>query len=273
MKPRTDVCVHCDRFREQIRFARNEEECSKASKALSAHLESARDEREFYRDAIDVAKEDEHTCHLTFDFAQQLELPHHTRQVGPIYFKVHFRVQLFGICNEAMRSQHNYIFHEGQSIGADGAKAHGPNAVVSMLDHYLGRNCATQKKLLLHADNCVGQNKNKTAVSYLLRRTMTGQSDEIELAFMRVGHTRCSVDGYFGLLKQRFRSSDVDTMDDVSTVIDSSCAANEAITYSWDWRCWDDFLAAIYKPIKGIRAYQHFRFSSSDPGVVHVREG
>lgn len=272
MKPRTDVCVHCDRHREQIKFARNEEEFSAASKALASHLESARDERAYYRDTIDTAKEDNETCHLTFDFAKQLELPQHSRQVGPIYFKVRFRVQLFGICNEAEKQQHNYFFHEGQSIGTDGSKAHGPNAVISMLDNYLSKHCAGKKNLLLHADNCVGQNKNKTVIGYLLWRTMTGRNDTIELSFMRVGHTRCSVDGYFGLLKQSYRANDVDTMDDVVRVIDASCVANHAVPFDWSWRPWDDFMSAYFNPIKGIRKFQHFRVSSAEPGVVHVRD-
>ena len=29
---------------------------------------------------------------------------------------------------------------------------------------------------------------------------------------MSVGHTRCTVDGYFGLLKKKVRNSDIDTM-------------------------------------------------------------
>ena len=64
---------------------------------LQQHLQLADDEQQYYKSAIadatasfeqdgDAARE----VHLTFDFAQQLEVPHNTRQVGPIYFKSRF---------------------------------------------------------------------------------------------------------------------------------------------------------------------------------------
>ena len=92
MKPRTDVCVHCDKLREQMKLSRNEEELSEAAKALARHLETAQEEWQYYRDSIDTARENATTCHLTFDFAQQLELPYYVRQVGPLYFKLYFKV-------------------------------------------------------------------------------------------------------------------------------------------------------------------------------------
>ena len=36
-------------------------------------------------------------CHYTFNFVEQL-LPNHALQVGPLHFKVPYRVQLFGVC-------------------------------------------------------------------------------------------------------------------------------------------------------------------------------
>ena len=43
-------------------------------------------------------------------------------------------------------------------------------------------------------------------------------------------------------------------------------------SYSWKWRSWDTFLLNYFKPLKGIRKLHHFRFSSSNFGVVHVKE-
>ena len=171
--------------------------------------------------------------YLTFDFAQQLELPYHTRQVGPIYFQVRYHVQCFGVCEESAHRQHNYLFHESQCIGKDGKNS--PNAVLSMLHTHLSR-YAISRKLCFHADNCVGQNKNRTVVGYMLWRCMCGLSDEVELNFMQVGHTRCAVDGYFGALKKKFRSLDMDSMDDVEVTVNSSCEANRAVVFDWEWR-------------------------------------
>ena len=40
--------------------------------------------------------------HYTFDFAQQVFLPYHSRQVGPLYYKVPVCVQIFGISNDGI---------------------------------------------------------------------------------------------------------------------------------------------------------------------------
>ena len=53
--------------------------------ALRSHISLAQEERQYYRDIVDGAKasldEAEGKVHYTFDFAQQLELPFHTRRV------------------------------------------------------------------------------------------------------------------------------------------------------------------------------------------------
>ena len=92
-------------------------------------------------------------CHYTFDFAQMLHIPYHARQVGPLYFKSPLKVQLFGICNDANKQQVNYLFSESESIGPNGSKAHGPNAVISMLHHYFHVHSLQEASCHLHADN------------------------------------------------------------------------------------------------------------------------
>ena len=275
MKPRSDVCYICDKHREAIRVSKTEEETQAASSELAEHLQHAHLERAFYNKSIETAKAEHakpepNLKHITFDFAQQLEVPQHTRQVGPLYFKSRFRIQLFGVCDEAAQRQINFTFHEGETIGQDGARSHGPNAVISMLDHYLDNYCQ-ERVLAMHADNCVGQNKNRSVIAYLAWRVLVGLSDELSLSFMRVGHTRCSVDGYFGLLKKSFRSNEVDSMADCVKMIDDSCGANEALRFSWSWREWDAFLARFFGPIKGIATYQHFSVTRDAPGQVTMK--
>lgn len=277
MKPRTDVCAWCEKLREATRKARTEEKIGEATGGLTQHLMQAGKERQYYKAKIEQAnghaqEQDPTMVHITFDFAQQLELPQHTRQVGPIYFKSRFKVQLFGVCNEAAKKQTNFLFHEGESIGSDGKKAHGPNSVISMVHHYLRKQCSSAKIISMHADNCVGQNKNKSVMAFICWYVMHGYAEEVIISFMRVGHTRCSVDAKFGRLKQQFRNSEVDSMDDVVSAVDSSCAANDALRYSWLWRVWDSFLADFFSPIRGIRNYQHFRATKAKPGVLFVKE-
>ncbi|XP_061189999.1 uncharacterized protein LOC133197826 [Saccostrea echinata] len=78
-----------------------------------------------------------YNVHYTFDFAQQLTIPHHARQEGQLYFTSPRKVQLFGVCMEGGKKQYNYLFDEDQMIGVDGTKAHGLNTVITLLHHTL----------------------------------------------------------------------------------------------------------------------------------------
>ena len=69
--------------------------------------------------------------------------------------------------------------------------------MISMIHHYL--EVHGKKELNFHADNCVGQNKNKTVL-----------------------------DACFGLLKKRYRSSDCDTMEHLKTTVELSSRSNVA---------------------------------------------
>ena len=70
-----------------------------------------------------------------------------------------------------------------------------------MLHHYLAEHSRNEPRLHFHADNCVGQNKNKTVLAYFMWCTIVGLSEEVTLSFMRVEHTQRVVDACFGLLK------------------------------------------------------------------------
>ena len=141
-------------------------------------MEAANEARDHYRESIKTAKEDIAEAdaegsavpqfeHITFDFAQQATAPHHAREVGALYFKVPLRIQIFGMVMETVPAQHNYLFDEHQAIGKEGARAYGPNAVISMLHHHLDHHSKGSPSLCLHADNCCGQNKNRSVLGYL----------------------------------------------------------------------------------------------------------
>ena len=104
--------------------------------------------------------------HYTFDFAQNVSLPHTARRVGPLYFKTPRKVQLFGICSEAIPKQVNYLLDEADTIGEDGKKSHNPNTVVSLLHHFFDVYVQDEEECYLNADNCAGQNKKQN--SYIL---------------------------------------------------------------------------------------------------------
>ena len=279
MTPRTDVCVYCEKFRVQLKTAVHEEEKVKVTSEFSAHLEEAQKERDNYLTSMKKAESTliEHKegplsyAHYTFDFAQCVHIPHHARQVGPLYFKTPRKIQIFGICCDSNKKQHNYLIDENCSIGTNGTKTHGPNSVVSMLDHYFDTHGLNETTCHLHCDNCVGQNKNNCVAGYLAWRTITGKNQEITLSFMRVGHTRCLVDGHFGLIKKIYRQCDTDTLDQMVEVVQRSSTNNLTQLCTWEWRDWDYFFKKLFKRIPYITKCQHFRFAATKPGQVFVR--
>ena len=264
------------------------------SSAFAAHVHAAQRERDNYKQrTVDARQELEPHLpitlgqkilsmkkqHYTFDFAQQLFLPCQSRQVGPLYFKVPYRVQLFGVCNEGLPLQINYLIGKHDSIGENGSKTHGPNTVISCLHHYFEEHGIGERVSFLHADNCAGQNKNRTFMAYLSWRTVVGLHDRIEMSFMIAGHTRCTVDGCFGMVKRKYRRSDCNTIQQLADIISSSAHGNKAqLTRNIrgeqqvTWYAWDAYFMEHFKPLKGISKLLHFVFDKDQPGVVQVRE-
>lgn len=279
MTPRTDVCHYCEEYRVLISKAINEDDKLRFSQEFKEHVEEAQKERQHYLDSIKKGEESIAStsdgppsyCHYTFDFAQMLQVPYHSRQVGPLYFKVPLKVQLFGICNDSNKQQVNYMFSESESIGPNGTKAHGANAVISMLHHYFEKYSLREEHCHLHADNCVGQNKNRYIIAYLMWRVVTGKNKRITLSFMRVGHTRCMVDGNFGLIKRVYRRSDIDTVTQLGDVVSRSATTNIPQFYPWEWREWDTMLSKLFTAVKGIRKFQHFILSEEMAGKVIMK--
>ena len=136
-----------------------------------------------------------------------------------------------------------------------------------MLHHYLS-SADVKPSLSLHTDSCTGQNKNKSVLAYLMWRCLTGLSNDIELSFMRVSHTRCAVDSYFGLLKQKWRAKENGTLGNVEEAVNSSCSANQAVMCSRDWLKRDSFQSQWLRPICGITKFQHFKISTAN--ATHI---
>ena len=60
---------------------------------------------------------------------------------------------------------------------------------------------------------------------------------------MRVGHTRCMVDGNFGLLKKAYRHSDIDAVSQLASMVNRSSSTNQAQLFQWQWMEWDSWLS------------------------------
>jgi hypothetical protein len=218
------MCITCEDNKKEINAsAASGDEDRKLDSLMIArdHILAAKKERDYYRDTILQAKKHLHKImpngkfgkdnnskmHYSWDFAQQIHFPYEDHQVGPIYFKSPRIAQLFGVCCEALPQQVNYLIDEADfnDKGAD--------TVISLLDHYFDHYGLEEDHAFFTADNCIGQNKNNALLQYLMYRVLSGKHKSITLSFMLVGHTKFSPDGYFGLIKKKYRRSKVYTYD------------------------------------------------------------
>jgi len=67
------------------------------------------------------------------------------------------------------------------------------------------------------------------------------------MSFMQVDHTRCLVDGHFGLMKKIYRQSDTDALSEMAEVVHQSNASNTAQLYDWQWCDWDTLFQCLTK--------------------------
>ena len=76
-------------------------------------------------------------------------------QPRPIYFKTPHKCGIFGVMCEGVPRQVNYLIYEAATVGR------GANATISYVHHFFSRHGLGETDVHLHADNCVGQKKNK----------------------------------------------------------------------------------------------------------------
>ena len=92
---------------------------------------------------------------------------------------------------------------------------------------------------------------------------------------MIAGHTRCLVDGCFGLLKLSFQRSDNFTIEQLAEVVNTSAACNIAQLYPGStiaWRMWDVFFGGHFKPLPGVSKAHYFTFEACRPGQVLIKQ-
>lgn len=178
---------------------------------------------------------------------------------------------MFGVHCEAIPRQINFLTDESGEAGK------GANAVVSRLNFFFDVHGLGETDVYLHADNCTGQNKNNTMISYLMWRVMTGRHTNINYSFLVVGHTKFSPDWCFGLFKRLFKRTKVSSMAEIADVVEKSAVCNQAqfvhtedteVVPTYDWA---SFLLPHCRKVPNIKRYHHFRFPSSSPGIVCKR--
>jgi hypothetical protein len=265
MKPMTDLCWFCQRNTNLLLRSANQpdEVKSAAIREAEEHLRVVGIERSHYKTTCDACKqslrsylesnnlpslpsEPAEPCsrpiaaHYSFDMAQQVHYPCDPLQPGPMYFLTPRKCGIFGVCNEALPRQVNYLIDEAVDTG----KA--ANNIISKLHHFFATHGSGEEDLHLHADNCTGQNKNNAMVHYLAWRVVTGLHRNITLSFLVVGHTKFAPDWCFGLFKKRFRLTKIGTLADIAKAVDDSAKVNvpqlcgteegKVVVPTYDWK-------------------------------------
>ena len=183
------------------------------------------------------------------------------------------KVTKFGIVEEGSFSNTFFLFDEGSCMQADGKGTHGPNSILSMIFHYLTQyRPLREKKVIAQADNCVAQNKNKFVFwfyAYLIQR---GLVEEVELHFLRVGHTKFSCDLFFGLFNKKYNRRDTAVPEDLLD-IGSEVSKSKALLYgheghSWAWFDWKSFLMGHFKEHPGWTKFHYYKLQSNNSGGV-----
>ena len=137
-----------------------------------------------------------------------------------------------------------------------------------------------EEEIIIHADNCSGQNKNNAMIQYLAWRVLTGKHKRITYSFMVAGHTKFSPDGFFGLFKLKLKNSEVDNLEDLVNVIASSTNGYNVAQTIYDenderkvfFYSWTEYLKKNFKPLPNILKYHHFIFNQEEPGIVYVKK-
>ena len=299
IKPRSDLCVTCEDFKKALNQIASdlsedrEDEKIRVHQEAIEHLEHAKKERDYYHHCIKIAEksysslghrqcetpyEPNSQCislHYSWDFAQQIHYPYEDQQVGPIYFKTPRRAELFGVCCEGIPRQVNYLIDEADFLGKNA------NVVISLLDHFFENHGLGETHVYLTADNCVAQNKNNALLHYLLYRTLIGLHSMINLSFLLVGHTKFAPDGFFGLIKYRYRRSRVYTYEHLVDVIERSSQKGHNVcqsyrddtgTVNFEYRDWSSWLSKYFEKLSNITKYHHFMLDHQQPGIVTVKE-
>jgi len=101
-------------------------------------------------------------------------VPHSDQQIGKVYYLSARKVHLFGIQDEAVREQINYVLDENELLGK------GPNGTLSLVFDGI-KQLNKKKHLKVTCDNAGGQNKNNTTIWFYLYLVIAGYYESIEL--------------------------------------------------------------------------------------------
>jgi len=154
MSPKSDLCENCEMMKLDIQHITEHKKKLAVTEKYLAHLNHAKQERDYYNTNIKCAVEDgkrnpnsigsqisfksfEGSAHITYDWAQNVQVPYSPQQIGSLFFRSPRKVHLFGVCNTGNfphTEQTNYVIDEGE-MPDDGKQGKSVNCTISLVWH------------------------------------------------------------------------------------------------------------------------------------------
>ena len=109
------------------------------------------------------------------------------------------------------------------------------------------------QRLIIHCDNCYGQNRNQFTLWFYSWLKYTGIFKETWICFLLAGHTKNEFDGTFGCIKRRLKKEDVFCCEDMRLKVIENCKHNLVCISAPEviWFRWKDYLSEHFaKPAK-----------------------
>ena len=217
------------------------------------------------------------TLLLVIDMAQNGATPYLAGdQMGDFYYMSPLTHYIFGVADPASEKMNAYIWEEAcADRGADN--------IVSCVHRDLvrrgiiGNIGRAIKHLVLAADNCPAQNKNKAMLKYCMWLVEVGYAEKVTLLFLVKGHTKNDCDRFFNLLKQGTVGEDIWTDQELDRAYTKINGADLDLTRldagSNHWRGWSQGLNDYYRdPESGTILSNHeFIFGDSDKPTKYKR--
>ena len=272
--PKTDTCPTCEIFRNKLAMQVDHASKLKVRKDHREHLDSA---ERFYADLrlnTALAKKDNSVFTMTFDFQQNLPLPH--IPVGDIFYLQQMWMYVFGIHSCGDNKVSMYCWPEVMA-------KRGSDEVISCLHDFISKVPAAVNTLFLFSDGCPGQNKNSNVMSYLFTLVSTGRFLKITHFFPVRGHSFLPNDRDFGRTEIRKRKHErIYTCDQWMDVIKAARVRKPFEVVSCDngmfLNCCDHLSPSFKKTIKNdekqplnISNARVLEYSSSHPTEVWVQ--
>lgn len=227
------------------------------------HLLHAQSLRQQYQDDIQRAH-DGLVDLFCIDKAECLRAPRKaSEQPSSDFFKSGFKISLNGVVDVSINKAFIHVINEAQTSEKNGGGAADANFVLSCLFDIMA-----SKKLrpivIIQADNCVAQNKNSYVQKFAAYLVENELCEEVYIKFMVVGHTKFSVDGCFGSLKNVMKHCDLFSELDIIKKFPDGNQENTSMHIhalpAPTWYDFKNFVESLYgkKPLSTILKYQQF---------------